>query len=124
MSDNQSENSGEWGQSSLLPSGINPMKHVAGKFGSDGLIYVDRVEKIPTEAHLAALQTSTISTPGYDRDDPPSSETIIRYIAFETVEACRKWILEQDAKLYRGDPYVIIRANPMQVTKTINIDLG
>ena len=100
------------------------MQREKSVFDRDGTVSVYELARLPPDAHYAALITATVSTPGYDRNDPPSSETIIRYIAFENEAALRAWIIREDEKKYTSSTYRIIKVEPVTIKKTVAIELG
>ena len=92
------------------------------KFGQDGILYVNRVSDIPTSAHAAVIQEESIEVPGYDRGDPSTTETIVKYIAFESDLVLEKWILAQDGK-YGAREYRVIRVHPVTIKKQVTLEL-
>lgn len=88
-----------------------------------GMLYVGNVREIPAEAHLVVIQEESITVPGYDRNDPSESATVLRYIAFESEQALEAWIIRQDEVFYVKKPYKVLRVNPVTIEKKVNINI-
>lgn len=79
---------------------------------------------LPT-THYAALNFTSMSTPGYDSGDPPSYANIAEYIAFIDKEAMETWVISQAMPKF-GSPnsnYIILESKvlPIKIESKVNI---
>jgi hypothetical protein len=80
------------------------------------------VESIGT-SHFAALEFTTISTPGYDAGDPPDSANVANYIAFADKAAMEKWVKEQEMPMF-GSPkrnYIILESKILPIKLELKV---
>lgn len=84
-------------------------------------IFCDKVEKIPKESHYAIIEFTSIRTPGFYPNDPPSSEPVQKYIAFLKRE---DWEAEIRDRTIRKSPdkFVAVFAMPAQIEVNVMVN--
>jgi hypothetical protein len=83
------------------------------------VIYVSTRAKMPSENHWAILLYKTISTPGWDKDDPPEQEPVVEYRAYLDNSTWKDAIRELEIS---KTPYTAFAANLAKVTVDVKVD--
>ena len=90
--------------------------------------YISDKNGIPTTPHCAALVFESIRIPADERSKswpghgyPESSESVVKYIMFDTVTEMEEWVKKQEASPYRRDNYRLIESHPLTIKHTIQV---
>lgn len=92
--------------------------------------YVSDESGFPKQTHFAVLVFDSIFVPGDERSRthpghgyPEHTESVVKYIVFDSKEDLEKWVAQQETGYYRKDNYRVISATPLNVVKKFSVEV-
>jgi hypothetical protein len=90
--------------------------------------YINDKSAVPSKTHYAALVFDSIYIPGDRRSEecpghgyPASTESVVRYITFDSVTEMENWVRKEEANSWKKENYKLIEVTPLAVKHTINV---
>lgn len=84
----------------------------------DNAIFVRQKKDVPQQDHWAILKFKRISTPGYDKGDPPDQVTVVEWDAYLEEKDLLAAVQKLETEKFSVTEYVVVYVSKPKTIKT------